>query len=117
MPPSPRWKLPEGLTAGELQYPTPERLRTPAGINYVYHDRAVLLVELKADASVSTGSSVTIECDLLWLVCDADECLPESSVLRMTLPVAESSQPTHANDFERWREVVREGQKFEAGGG
>src|SRR5213594_4305967 len=41
------WKLPAGVTAGEIQWPAPEKLTVAGLTTYIYHEQVVLLVLLK----------------------------------------------------------------------
>ncbi|MEL7030097.1 MAG: protein-disulfide reductase DsbD domain-containing protein, partial [Pseudomonadota bacterium] len=43
------WRLPEGLTAGEIHWPAPERIREGPVTVYGYHDTPVFLVPLYPD--------------------------------------------------------------------
>jgi thiol:disulfide interchange protein/DsbC/DsbD-like thiol-disulfide interchange protein len=67
------WNLPPGVTAGELQWPVPEKLVTPPFTTYVYGDEATLLVPLKIDSKVSPGP-LEIKAKVSWQEC-SDVCL------------------------------------------
>jgi DsbC/DsbD-like thiol-disulfide interchange protein len=85
------WHLPEGFTAGPVQWPYPE-LASMAGYSIYGYERDVLfVVEIKAPAQLA-GPSVTLKVDARWMAC-ADGCYPGSQSLEMTLPVADSSTP------------------------
>src|ERR1700682_3563826 len=43
-PPRVEWHLPEGLSAGEIEWPAPRRLGTSSIVDYGYEDAVVLLV-------------------------------------------------------------------------
>src|SRR5581483_9783456 len=47
LPTKVEWDLPPGVTAGETQWPVPEKLNTPPLTTYVYSGEAILLVPLK----------------------------------------------------------------------
>jgi thiol:disulfide interchange protein DsbD len=51
------WSLPEGVTANDIQWPTPEKNITPAGdeliISYVYHDETIFLVPITLSSNNS----------------------------------------------------------------
>lgn len=76
------WTLPEGVTAGAIQWPTPERHEMEGLVNYGYSDRVVLPVTLTPSRDDSSGT-VTVKAD--WLVCK-DICIPESATLTAELP-------------------------------
>ena len=81
-----RWRLPDGFTAGEIQWPLPERLPTEPLMSYGYGHEVLLLVELKTPASVGAGP-VTLGARVDWLECK-DACLPGKAELDIALPVA-----------------------------
>lgn len=82
------WDLPEGFTAGEIQWPYPERIADPPLVSYGYHGETLLLVQVMPPAT-SPGTAIELQAKASWLVC-REECLPESARLRLTLPVKES---------------------------
>src|SRR5262245_36018017 len=49
------WTLPNGVTAGESQWPLPEKLIADGGVGFVYHNETVLLVPLKLAADLPAG--------------------------------------------------------------
>jgi thiol:disulfide interchange protein DsbD len=80
------WHLPEGVTAGALEWPTPARMTTAAGTDYGYQGTTVLLTSLQIPASATPGV-LPIHADLHWLVCH-DVCLPQSAQLSASIRVA-----------------------------
>src|SRR5690349_2706843 len=50
-----QWKLPEGWSAGPIQWPYPKPLPIGPLLNYGYEDEVVLLSELKAPADARAG--------------------------------------------------------------
>ena len=66
------WNLPEGITAGEIQWPLPRKEITPAGdskfITYVFDDEVVLLVPLKIASNISPGEK-KISAKVSWQEC------------------------------------------------
>ena len=49
------WQLPAGVTAGDLQWPVPEKLTVEGLTTYIYHDEAVLLVPLTLAKDLGSG--------------------------------------------------------------
>jgi len=82
-----RWTLPEGWTAGPIQWPHPEAQRVGPLMNYGYSDEVMLLVELTPPADALPGP-VTLKADADWLVCK-DICIPEKAALTLAYAVAE----------------------------
>lgn len=86
-PPSLKWQLPPGFTAGEVQWPRPERMQPiPQLADFGHHDEVLLPVTLHVPASAKKGESVQIAADAKWLVC-REVCIPEHSSLHLSLPV------------------------------
>jgi thiol:disulfide interchange protein DsbD len=98
------WTLPDGLTAGEPQWPYPERINTPPLVNYGYSGETALLTDLMVQPTIAAGSQQTINLQADWLVCK-DICVPEQVELSLTLPVAASAtaNPEHQEAFARAR--------------
>lgn len=70
-------QLPEGTSAGDILWPTPERLNIGGIINYGYSNEVTLLVPISGASAVTAGD-VRVKAN--WLVCK-DICIPESAVL------------------------------------
>ena len=83
LPPEIKWTLPEGVTAGPLQFPPPERAQFGDFVNFGYSDHVTMLTELKVASTAATGP-VTLQGDASWLVC-AQVCVPGDASL--TLPI------------------------------
>ncbi|MBC7833508.1 MAG: hypothetical protein H7Y88_00220 [Phycisphaerales bacterium] len=92
LPPRIKLKLPEGFTAGPVQWPAPKRLVVPGPmLDYVYEDRVTLLIPLQASTMVATGSTAEIKADLEWLVCK-DVCVGGEATLSLALPILSAGQ-------------------------
>lgn len=78
------WTLPEGLTAGDIQWPAPERIDTSGIINYGYGEKVILSVPL-TPARDGIDGDLSVQAD--WLVCK-DICIPESATLHAVLPAS-----------------------------
>ncbi len=71
-----QWDLPEGFSAGEIQWPYPHRLPVGPLVNYGYEDQTLLLVEITPPPD-PPQESVTLSARADWLVCQ-QECIPSS---------------------------------------
>lgn len=78
------WTLPEGITAGDIQWPTPERIDTSGIINYGYGEKVILSADLMPERDGLQGD-ISVQAD--WLVCK-EICIPESATLTATLPTS-----------------------------
>jgi thiol:disulfide interchange protein DsbD len=85
------WTLPEGITAGEIQWPNPERIELEGMVNYGYEAGAVVfLVTMQAADSLQPGETVSLGASLFWLICK-EACVPGDANLELSLPVVAAS--------------------------
>ena len=96
------WTLPDGLTAGALQWPYPHRETLGPIVNYGYAEQVLMPVTLAVAADVVTPEPLLIRAKAKWLVCK-DICIPGSAELQLALPLASAASPAAAD--ERWREA------------
>jgi thiol:disulfide interchange protein DsbD len=101
------WSLPEGFSAGDLQYPFPHRIDASVLTSYGYSDRVLLLAEVQAPDDLPVGTEVTISGDASWLIC-AEVCLPASGTVERTFDVAQEPVPAASAERERIREARRQ---------
>ena len=92
LPVTANWSLPSGFSAGEIEWPAPERFVTGTFGNYGYGGSVDLLVPIAAPAALATGGSAALAADVSWLVC-AEICIPGEVHLTLTLPVAATVAP------------------------
>ena len=96
IPPSIEWKLPDGFTAGPIQWPVPEVKDGLFGKSFVYSGSPVFLVEITPPASLEAGKTVTLQADAAWQICE-DLCKDEKASFKIELPVAASAEPDPAH--------------------
>lgn len=95
------WQLPEGLEAGELEWPFPERIVEEPLVVYGYHGEIHLLQKIKVDKSVKPGTKLKIGGKISWLVC-AETCVPGDTTIFVELPVKKENPaavPEHIQLF------------------
>ncbi|MEH8017453.1 thioredoxin family protein [Rheinheimera muenzenbergensis] len=83
------WQLPVGVTAGAIQWPTPQAFVIPPLVNYGFAGATVLLTELILPAGYS-ADSLPIQLQADWLVCE-EVCIPAEAQFSLTLPVGNSA--------------------------
>jgi DsbC/DsbD-like thiol-disulfide interchange protein len=81
-----RWELPQGIEVGPLEWPSPSRLETSAGVDYGYEGRVVLLSTLRIPTAASPGETMQIAGALRWLVC-SDVCIPQAAEVKTPVRV------------------------------
>lgn len=89
-----RWTLPEGVSAGPVQWPVPKHFDVGGVHNLGYKDETWLLVDLAVADSVAAGQTLPVGLEASWLVCE-EACIPGkgsfSINLAMDLAVANQS--------------------------
>jgi DsbC/DsbD-like thiol-disulfide interchange protein len=86
-PPSFKWQLPSGFSAGEIQWPRPERLQPSKElVDYGYDDEVLLPVTIHTPPAIGDRSA-EFGAEAKWLIC-REVCLPEHASLHLRLPVS-----------------------------
>ena len=99
------WDLPEGFTAGDIQWPYPDRKQEGPLMTYGYSDEVMLLVDITPPADLEADTEVTIEGRADWLICE-DVCLSAYDEISTTLQVnaeAPALNDTWADAFAETR--------------
>lgn len=90
------WTLPPGVTAGQIQWPVPEKLTVVENgarlTTYVFNNEIILLVPLTIAASVPPGP-LEISAKVNWLECQT-ACIPGRSTVRATLTAGTAARPS-----------------------
>ncbi len=94
------WKLPEGVAAGDIQWPAPHAL--PAGplVNFGYEGTVLLLTDVRVPATARIGEPLTLAAKAEWLVC-RETCIPEEADLELVLPVSDRADP-----YPQWGQAI-----------
>ncbi|MFZ3483263.1 protein-disulfide reductase DsbD family protein [Sphingomonas sp. 3-13AW] len=101
------WTLPDGVTAGPLQYPVPQRLTIAGLMNYVYEGPFAQLVRLKIPAGLTQGTRLPVRVRSDYLVCTDQLCVPERADLAIDLVVGDGRiSPERRAIFDRWRSAL-----------
>jgi thiol:disulfide interchange protein DsbD len=88
------WTLPPGVTAGEVQWPVPEKLISGPLVTYVYHDSVVLLVPLTLAANVGPGD-LELKGKVSWMECE-EICLKGKAEVSARLKIGAEAKPSAA---------------------
>lgn len=87
LPTTIEWNLAKGATAGEIQWPIPNRFKLGTVTNYGYSDEVTLLSSITIPKDIKEGDTFPISAKVNWLVCQ-EICIPQEATLGLTLPVA-----------------------------
>jgi DsbC/DsbD-like thiol-disulfide interchange protein/cytochrome c biogenesis protein CcdA len=98
------WDLPEGWSAGEPQYPVPQRLLIAGLMNHVYEADYAVLVPLSVPRGSPAGPIMPISVDAQWLACTDKICVPEGATL--TLRLATAGTTIRDTRFDDWRSAI-----------
>ncbi len=91
-PPRVAWTLPDGVTAGTLEWPAPRKLGTPSIVDYGYEGDVTLLVPMRSSANLNTKDAATVKASLRLLICK-DMCIPGKTEVSIALPVKTQPAP------------------------
>jgi DsbC/DsbD-like thiol-disulfide interchange protein/cytochrome c biogenesis protein CcdA len=114
-----QWRLPEGWTAGALQYPVPHRLIASGVMNYVFESDHALLVAIRVPEGTEPGVAFPLDARIDYLVCTLELCVPESASVTVELRTGAASARNPA--FDGYRQALprpmAEAARFEVTGG
>ncbi|MFT4114565.1 protein-disulfide reductase DsbD family protein [Silvibacterium sp.] len=99
-PPSIRWALPDGVSAGDIQFPTPKRLPLGPLMDFGYENEVLFPIPVTVANSVKpAGSTASLGGKVSWLVC-REVCIPGKAELAVTRAALGSapSQPGQVAD-------------------
>jgi len=82
-PPRVHWTLPAGVTAGEMQFPAPQRLPLGPLMDFGYENEVLFPIKLAVAPTVKDSKSL-LAAKVDWLVC-REVCLPGKAELSTTL--------------------------------
>ncbi|MBK8908566.1 MAG: thioredoxin family protein [Rhodospirillales bacterium] len=85
------WRLPDGVRAGDIQWPYPQAIPYGPLINFGYEGRVLHLVAITVPDTWQAGTPVPLVAEATWLVC-AEICIPQSATLETTLTTEPSTR-------------------------
>jgi thiol:disulfide interchange protein DsbD len=102
-PPTVTWKLPDGFSVGPLGFPGPKRQVDDVGgirlSTNILEGSPILTTQLTTPSPLD-ASEVTLEADVVWLIC-RELCVREKATVSLTLPVVQEAQPANEAVFAR----------------
>jgi thiol:disulfide interchange protein DsbD len=94
------WELPKGWTAGEIEWPAPDKVKM-ASINTHGYERDVLLMVKITPPPKVEEKTVTLKTKAVWMCCGTT-CNLGNHDFEMTLPVEAGAEPAWNAE---WRKV------------
>ena len=99
------WQLPPGLTAGEVQWPLPEKFPPIEVTTYGYSNEVVLHVPLTLASNLPAGP-IDLKANVSWLECK-DVCIPAKQDVEAKLNIgSETKLSADAVAIELWQKKV-----------
>ncbi len=83
------WQLPAGITAGDIAWPTPKKIRIGTLANYGYENTILLPVPVTLAANF-TAAQLNVKLKAAWLICHK-ECIPQEGEFALSIPVKSST--------------------------
>jgi thiol:disulfide interchange protein DsbD len=99
-PPTVLWTPAPGLSAGEFEWPAPERIPYGQLVNYGYHGDLVLPFKVTAARGTTSG---TLQASVTWLVC-LEVCVSGKGRVAATFPLAADA----AAASPAWQQMIDE---------
>ena len=107
-PPTIKWTLPPGITAGAMQFPAPRRLPLGPLMDFGYEDEVLFPITLSADSTLKAPSTAPLAAHVNWLVC-REVCIPGKADLALPLQVAAQKGPADSTRqalFDRFHSLL-----------
>ncbi len=96
------WSLPSGVTAGELQWPVPEKMTESDLTTYVYQKEVTLLAPLTLAKDLPRGSLV-LKAKVTWLECE-QQCVPGETEVQASLNIGDANtNSAQAGLLNQWQ--------------
>ncbi|HEU6448302.1 MAG TPA: thioredoxin family protein [Verrucomicrobiae bacterium] len=101
-----KWQLPNGISAGEIEWPLPQKFITADITIYGYENEVMLVVPLTiASNAVFSTNQIELKAKVSWLECDPQVCIPAGQEVETKLNIGSATKPSpFAADIESWRE-------------
>ena len=101
-----QWSLPDGFSAGKIQWPVPELTKMGLLSVYGYEGDTTLLIDITPPADLTAGDDVVLNTRVVYMAC-AETCHPGFVDLGITLPVTVKKARVHAS-MQKEFEAVRQ---------
>ena len=97
-----QWTLPPGVTAGDIQWPLPQKLPPAEVTTYGYEDEEVLIVSLTLATNLAPGE-LQLSAKVSWLECK-EMCIPADAVVAAKLNIGgETALSADAAPLQLWQ--------------
>lgn len=90
LPPSIAWRLPDGATAGLIQWPYPKRINVGPLTSFGFEEEVIFWSEMRLPVHLSLNE-LNVRAKIDWLACKI-ECIPGQAELSLILPVVKEAE-------------------------
>ena len=105
IPTSVKWELPDWVTAGEIQWPVPEKFQSLGSTGYGYKNTILLIVPLFVSENAPLGQ-VELSAKVSWLECEI-QCNPRNQEVSANFVIGQAlKESSSANTFRYWKEKI-----------
>jgi thiol:disulfide interchange protein DsbD len=105
------WQLPPGISAGEIQWPLPEKLPPAEVTTYGYENEVVLLVPLKLATNLPAGP-LNLAAKVSWLECK-ESCIPASANVETKINIGSVTKTSAvAANIDSWKSKTPQTNHF-----
>jgi DsbC/DsbD-like thiol-disulfide interchange protein/thiol-disulfide isomerase/thioredoxin len=100
-----KWQLPPGISAGEIQWPLPEKFPPAEVTTYGYENEVMLLVPLTLASNLPPGQ-IDLKANVSWLECK-EVCIPANTNVEAQLSSgSEIKTSADAAKINLWQEKI-----------
>jgi thiol:disulfide interchange protein DsbD len=100
-----KWQLPPGISAGEIQWPLPQKFPPDEVTTYGYEDEVMLIVPLTIETNFPTGET-DLKANVSWLECE-DVCIPANQDVEAKLNIgSETKTSADAATIGSWQNRI-----------
>ncbi|HMP46048.1 MAG TPA: protein-disulfide reductase DsbD family protein [Sphingopyxis sp.] len=100
------WSLPQGVSAGPILWPLPERQPVKGLMNYGYSRQVYLPVPIEVPASTRPGSTLPLSVTVLSMVCSDEMCVPDERTVKLELAIRDGEPPLTAREGAEIEHIV-----------
>jgi thiol:disulfide interchange protein/DsbC/DsbD-like thiol-disulfide interchange protein len=104
-----KWKLPAGITAGEIRWPVPKRMISWDLVSFEYSHEVVLLIPLTIGPDAASGLA-ELKADVTWLECETDgSCVPGKGSVSSSLKIGDATLASPQGELlAKWQKKLPE---------
>ena len=105
-PPHLHWTLPDGITAGPLQFPAPKRVPLGPLMDFGYEDEVLFPFTFHVAQNVKPGPAV-LHAKVDWLVC-REVCIPGKAELELSRNVQKGAAEQSVNEPPLFQKFINQ---------